>query len=55
MPEKKANSDSPENRRFATIQETRPSVLLGVTGGVAAYKAVDLASKLAALGATVKR
>jgi len=54
MPEKKANSDSPENRRFATIQETRPSVLLGVTGGVAAYKAVDLASKLAALGATVK-
>jgi len=29
-------------------------VLLGVSGGVAAYKAVDLASKLTALGAAVK-
>jgi phosphopantothenoylcysteine decarboxylase/phosphopantothenate--cysteine ligase len=28
-------------------------VLLGVTGGIAAYKAVDLASKLTARGATV--
>ena len=54
MPEKRANPESPKNRRFATIQETRPGVLLGVTGGVAAYKAVALASKLAALGAAVK-
>ena len=29
-------------------------ILLGVTGGVAAYKAVDLASKLTAAGAEVK-
>jgi len=29
------------------------NILLGVSGGVAAYKAVDLASKLAAAGATV--
>jgi phosphopantothenoylcysteine decarboxylase/phosphopantothenate--cysteine ligase len=29
------------------------NILLGVTGGVAAYKAVDLASKLTAAGATV--
>ncbi len=30
------------------------NILLGVTGGVAAYKAVDLASKLTATGAGVK-
>ena len=30
------------------------NVLLGVSGGVAAYKAVDLASKLAAAGAKIK-
>jgi len=30
------------------------NILLGVTGGVAAYKAVDLASKLTAAGAGVK-
>lgn len=30
------------------------NILLGVTGGVAAYKAVDLASKLTAAGATVR-
>lgn len=30
------------------------NVLLGVSGGVAAYKAVDLASKLTALGSKVK-
>ncbi|TFG44936.1 MAG: hypothetical protein E4H40_08855, partial [Candidatus Brocadiia bacterium] len=29
-------------------------VLLGVSGGVAAYKAVDLASKLTSAGAAVK-
>ncbi|MDD5063590.1 MAG: flavoprotein [Phycisphaerae bacterium] len=31
-----------------------PNILLGVSGGVAAYKAVDLASKLTAAGAVVK-
>ena len=30
---------------------TNLNILLGVTGGVAAYKAVDLASKLSAAGA----
>lgn len=30
------------------------NILLGVTGGIAAYKAVDLASKLTAAGARVK-
>jgi len=30
------------------------NILLGVSGGVAAYKAVDLASKLSGLGANVK-
>ncbi|MFA5423022.1 MAG: flavoprotein [Phycisphaerae bacterium] len=30
------------------------NVLLGVSGGVAAYKAVDLASRLTAIGASVK-
>ncbi len=35
-------------RQFETIR-----VLLGVSGGVAAYKAVDLASKLTAAGAVV--
>ena len=30
------------------------NILLGVTGGVAAYKAVDLASKLTAAGAGVR-
>jgi phosphopantothenoylcysteine synthetase/decarboxylase len=32
----------------------RVNILLGVTGGIAAYKAVDLASKLAAAGAGVR-
>ncbi|MFZ0035027.1 MAG: flavoprotein [Sedimentisphaerales bacterium] len=31
----------------------KPNILLGVSGGVAAYKAVDLASKLTAAGAKV--
>ncbi len=38
----------------AALERTRPNVLLGVTGGVAAYKAVDLASKLTAAGASVR-
>ncbi|HHE65409.1 MAG TPA: bifunctional 4'-phosphopantothenoylcysteine decarboxylase/phosphopantothenoylcysteine synthetase, partial [Bacteroidetes bacterium] len=29
-------------------------ILLGITGGIAAYKAVDLASKLTKMGAKVK-
>lgn len=37
------------NRQFEDV-----NVLLGVSGGVAAYKAVDLASKLTAAGAAVK-
>ena len=32
---------------------TGTDILLGVTGGIAAYKAVDLASKLTAVGARV--
>ena len=54
MPRKKTNPGSPKRRGLPTIQKTKPSVLLGVSGGVAAYKAVDLASKLTALGAVVK-
>ncbi|MDA3814193.1 MAG: bifunctional 4'-phosphopantothenoylcysteine decarboxylase/phosphopantothenoylcysteine synthetase, partial [Candidatus Cloacimonetes bacterium] len=30
------------------------NILLGITGGIAAYKAVDLASKLTKMGAEVK-
>jgi len=54
MSEKTTNSDGPEALGFGAIQASRPCVLLGVSGGVAAYKAVDLASKLTALGASVK-
>ena len=54
MPKKKTNPGSPKRRGLPTTQKTKPSVLLGVSGGVAAYKAVDLASKLTALGAVVK-
>jgi len=54
MLEKKTNPDGPEAVSFGAVREHRPCVLLGVSGGVAAYKVVDLASKLAALGAGVK-
>jgi phosphopantothenoylcysteine decarboxylase/phosphopantothenate--cysteine ligase len=54
MSEKTTHSDVPEAVGFGSIQARRPCVLLGVSGGVAAYKAVDLASKLTALGAAVK-
>jgi phosphopantothenoylcysteine decarboxylase/phosphopantothenate--cysteine ligase len=54
MSEKTTNPDVPEALGFGAIQASRPGVLLGVSGGVAAYKAVDLASKLTALGASVK-
>ena len=46
MSEKKTHSDSPTGGGFGAIRENRPRVLLGVSGSVAAYKAVDLASKL---------
>jgi phosphopantothenoylcysteine synthetase/decarboxylase len=36
---------------FPVIQKIKPNILLGVSGGIAAYKAVDLASKLTAAGA----
>lgn len=43
MPEKKTN-----------LKIKKLNILLGVSGGIAAYKAVDLASKLTAAGAGVK-
>jgi phosphopantothenoylcysteine decarboxylase/phosphopantothenate--cysteine ligase len=49
MPIKKTSGDS----HFATRGKKALNILLGVSGGVAAYKAVDLASKLTAAGATV--
>jgi phosphopantothenoylcysteine decarboxylase/phosphopantothenate--cysteine ligase len=53
MPRKKTNRGSPKNSKFTASGEIRANVLLGVSGGVAAYKAVDLASKLTAAGAKV--
>ncbi len=38
----------------ADLKLSGSNILLGVTGGIAAYKAVDLASKLTAAGAKVK-
>ncbi len=38
----------------ALIMLKQRSIVLGVTGGVAAYKAVDLASRLTGAGATVR-
>ena len=54
MSEKETHPDSPAAGGFGAIRENRPRVLLGVSGSVAAYKAVDLASKLTALGAVVQ-
>lgn len=49
------NPTQPENPQARSPGNTHgPNVLLGVTGGIAAYKAVDLAGKLTASGATVK-
>jgi phosphopantothenoylcysteine decarboxylase/phosphopantothenate--cysteine ligase len=53
MPQKKANPESTKESDFPAIREIKPNILLGVSGGVAAYKAVDLASKLTAAGAKV--
>jgi phosphopantothenoylcysteine synthetase/decarboxylase len=53
MPEKKSNRGYPKGPRFAAWGKRAPNILLGVSGGVAAYKAVDLASKLTRAGAKV--
>jgi phosphopantothenoylcysteine decarboxylase/phosphopantothenate--cysteine ligase len=53
MPEKKSNRNHPKNSHSAALGRMGPNVLLGVSGGIAAYKAVDLASKLTAAGARV--
>jgi phosphopantothenoylcysteine synthetase/decarboxylase len=54
MPQKKSNRSRLRGSRFAALGKRVPSILLGVSGGVAAYKAVDLASKLTAAGAKVR-
>ena len=54
MPKKKTNHGHSKNSGSARRGRFRSNVLLGVSGGVAAYKAVDLASKLTAAGAAVK-
>ena len=48
MQPNKANPDAPATR------PDRANVLLGVTGGIAAYKAIDLAGKLTAQGFRVR-
>lgn len=53
MPEKKSNQGHLKGSRFAAWGKRAPNILLGVSGGVAAYKAVDLASKLTRAGARV--
>ncbi len=54
MSEEEIHPDGPEAQSFRIIQAKKPRVLLGVSGGVSAYKVVNLASKLTALGAGVK-
>jgi phosphopantothenoylcysteine decarboxylase/phosphopantothenate--cysteine ligase len=53
MPKKETNFDSRKDSDFSAIGKIRPNILLGVSGGIAAYKAVDLASSLTAAGARV--
>lgn len=53
MPEKKSNRSYLKGSHFAAWGKGGPNILLGVSGGVAAYKAVDLASKLTVAGARV--
>ncbi len=53
MPKKKVNFKNPKDSHFPAIVKIRPNIVLGVSGGIAAYKAVDLASRLAAAGARV--
>ncbi len=53
MLEKKSNRSSLKGSHFVRWGKDGPTILLGVSGGVAAYKAVDLASKLTVAGAKV--
>jgi phosphopantothenoylcysteine decarboxylase/phosphopantothenate--cysteine ligase len=53
MPGKKSNRDHLKSPLFVAWGKRAPNILLGVSGGVAAYKAVDLASKLTGAGAKV--
>jgi len=53
MPCGKADYSVAKGSEFCMIQKVKPNILLGVSGGIAAYKAVDLASKLTAAGAKV--
>jgi phosphopantothenoylcysteine synthetase/decarboxylase len=53
MPPKKSNRGHSKGSHFAAWGKRAPNILLGVSGGVAAYKAVDLASKLTGAGARV--
>ena len=53
MPKKKSNRSYPKSSHSARWGKMGPNILLGVSGGVAAYKAVDLASKLTVAGARV--
>ena len=53
MAGKKTEADGSRHPKLAAIARFKPNILLGVTGGIAAYKAVDLASRLTAAGAAV--
>lgn len=53
MPGKKSNRGNLKSPHFAAWGKRPPNILLGISGGVAAYKAVDLASKLTGAGAKV--
>jgi phosphopantothenoylcysteine decarboxylase/phosphopantothenate--cysteine ligase len=53
MPEKKINRGHLKGPLFAVRGKKAPNILLGVSGGIAAYKAVDLASRLTGTGARV--
>ncbi|UCG47518.1 MAG: phosphopantothenoylcysteine decarboxylase [Phycisphaerales bacterium] len=53
MAGKTKKAESPGDPKLAAIARVKPNILLGVTGGIAAYKAVDLASRLTAAGAAV--
>jgi phosphopantothenoylcysteine synthetase/decarboxylase len=53
MAKSKTKHNAPKGPASSGIGKVRPHVLLGVGGGVAAYKAVDLASRLTAAGARV--
>ena len=53
MPGKKSNRGHLKGLLSAAWGKKTPNILLGVSGGVAAYKAVDLASKLTGASAKV--